>query len=365
MCAATWRTDWYAMGGDQVHHQFRLQRWEYKVDGSGARSTGTAHADPVIDGRRLIDLLGNTRSTIFRLSNGSKEYLEEVASRLLGDLPPDYPDNGGRTALFVCPLDGDLHCGAITAIIEHHDDTVVWRDFGYETGLDIDGNVPDRAGLEHAGPFRFVRSEYEAAIMEAVDLYSFDSSENSLPDTVGKRTRSFLSDNGCLLGCAIPLLVIPIIAPDRVGWTTTIAITASLLSAKVYFTLQLKLALRRVRKLHGSDKDLLVVYTDSPHGQPHIDQTWVPRWGDRMILFNRSRPWNRSQPEIRLWRMRTRGGRQNTPAAIVLNGKDPGHAIELRNAFRDFKHGKPARIHAAEQDIEKSLREIDRTRRMS
>ena len=57
----------------------------------------------------------------------------------------------GESASNVCSECGDIGCGAITAIIEITDKTVIWRDFGYEN----DYSQPDLFNYKEIGPFTF------------------------------------------------------------------------------------------------------------------------------------------------------------------------------------------------------------------
>lgn len=113
-------------------------------------------------------------------------------------------------------------------------------------------------------------------------------------------------------------------------------------------------AIRAFRRTFGPQKDFLLVYTESPHWQPYIEQRWIPRWGQRMVLFNRSRPWSKEQVEARLWQS-IRWDREHTPLAIILPRRGWPHAVELYSAFRDFKHGKPQRLQQAEDRIQHAL----------
>jgi len=113
-------------------------------------------------------------------------------------------------------------------------------------------------------------------------------------------------------------------------------------------------ASRAFRRQFGPQKDFLLVYTESPHWQPYIEQHWLPRWGERMVLFNRSRPWSRAQVEARLWRA-IRWDREHTPLAILVPRRGRPQAVELYSAFRDFKHGKPLRLQRAEERIQDAL----------
>jgi hypothetical protein len=142
----------------------------------GATKTGRVYADFLIDGRALSGA-AHTRvaDLISRLGWGSRAYQDDAVAHLLLSVAPDYPWDGGRTALYVCPEDGDLHCGAITLVIERHDEEIVWRDFGYETGLDIDPPELDQTGLVELGPYRFAWAQYESAIRSGYGLDGFNT----------------------------------------------------------------------------------------------------------------------------------------------------------------------------------------------
>lgn len=154
-----------------------IRRAERKAErlGHGATTTGRVYADFVVDGSPLSQTVRRRADVISCLGWGPTSFQDESLARLLLQLPPDYEWGGGRTALYVCPEDGDLHCGAITAVLERDGDTVVWRDFGYETGLDLDPPELDQLGLDHLGPFRFAWTDYEAALRAGHGLDGFDA----------------------------------------------------------------------------------------------------------------------------------------------------------------------------------------------
>ena len=101
-------------------------------------------------------------------------------------------------------------------------------------------------------------------------------------------------------------------------------------------------------------KDLLIVYTDSPHWKEYVESRWVARWPDRTVTLNRSRPWSRKQPEAALW-LAVGGIVEHTPLAIVVPRKGKLRVIRLFAAFRDFKHGKEGRLRVAEQELENAM----------
>ena len=54
--------------------------------------------------------------------------------RLLQWDAPDFDD--GRVALLVCPIDADLGCRALTALVAWNKDTVEWRDLGWQVSYE-------------------------------------------------------------------------------------------------------------------------------------------------------------------------------------------------------------------------------------
>jgi hypothetical protein len=70
----------------------------------------------------------------------------------------------GRQALYVCPMCGDLGCGAVSAVIERDGADVVWRDFGWQT----DDEPEPIEGYPHIGPFRFDAVRYASVIRTSV-----------------------------------------------------------------------------------------------------------------------------------------------------------------------------------------------------
>lgn len=127
---------------------------------------GSAFEDWTVDGvplRRLVKGLGELQQEATCLTNGSNEAVTQI-DRLLGDRPSDFDDC--RVALLVCPIDWDLHCGAITATLVIGDDTIEWRDIGWQNGLE--------QTIETAEPnvsITFERASYEAVLQAARTRY--------------------------------------------------------------------------------------------------------------------------------------------------------------------------------------------------
>jgi hypothetical protein len=102
-------------------------------------------------------------------------------------------------------------------------------------------------------------------------------------------------------------------------------------------------------------KDVLLVYSNSPHWKAYVEDAWLPRWGHRAVVLNWSdrRMWQHDRrAEVALFRAFA-GDREFNPLGIVvpLEGRRP-HVVRFWRAFRDFKHGKDRLLRAAEAELD-------------
>jgi hypothetical protein len=116
-------------------------------------------------------------------------------------------------------------------------------------------------------------------------------------------------------------------------------------------------ARRHFRQVFAPEgKDLLLVYSNSPHWQAYVEQTWLPRWGKRAVILNwseRSR-WDQRAPEVRLFRS-VAGNREFNPLGVVILRSGELAVVRFWQAFRDYKHGKDRLLRAAEAELEQQL----------
>lgn len=115
----------------------------------------------------------------------------------------------------------------------------------------------------------------------------------------------------------------------------------------------LRRAAREFRQAYGP-RDLLVVYSASPHWQAYIEHQWIGRWADRVVALNRSAPDWTSRPEAELWR-RMAGNRDHTPVVIVVPPAGRPTIFRFYQAFRDQKHGKPSALLTLEEALHHAL----------
>ena len=119
-------------------------------------------------------------------------------------------------------------------------------------------------------------------------------------------------------------------------------------------------AVRRFQATWRSQgKDLLLVYSNSPHWKTYVETQWVPRWGNRAIVLNWSerQRWRAEHPVEAYVFTAFAGDREFNPIAIFVPADGWRHVQVVRfwRAFRDYKHGKDAALGRAEQQLEKIL----------
>jgi len=135
---------------------------------------------------------------------------------------------------------------------------------------------------------------------------------------------------------------------------TVAALVGGILTYQWWRTLR---AVARFRNTWGSrGKDLLLVYSNSPHWQRYVEQSWLPRWGHRAVVLNWSdrRQWARRSPEVAIFNVFASAQEYN-PLAIVVPLSGPVHVVRFWLAFRDYKHGKDGALLKAEAELDAHL----------
>lgn len=103
----------------------------------------------------------------------------EQLDRLLGRLPGDFDD--GRVALYLCPIDGDLWCGAVSMEVIRTPEMVIWRKLGWQEPDPLDG--PEIIPFEDQS-FTFDRRQYEKVLQSLRSKYA----ERRIPTGVVRNT---------------------------------------------------------------------------------------------------------------------------------------------------------------------------------
>ena len=97
-------------------------------------------------GQDLVPVTGNFEGPIENALRG--RLLDEG----MGDLP------SGRVALYVCPLCGDLGCGALAVRVVRDGPDIIWQDFAMEDDAQAVREI------DRLGPFRFDFEQYKHAL---------------------------------------------------------------------------------------------------------------------------------------------------------------------------------------------------------
>ncbi|MBO9555978.1 hypothetical protein [Cellulomonas sp.] len=144
--------------------RFGLAFWELTVDGRPLREL-VEFTDP--EDRRLdVAGLGPAGENVPVLVHNWPTAGVDGALELAGERVPQL--TSGRVLLYVCPACGDVGCGAVSAVMDRSEQTVVWRDFGWDVGWE-DGEDDIRFA---GGPFVFDRGQYDAELRRFVDTYA-------------------------------------------------------------------------------------------------------------------------------------------------------------------------------------------------
>jgi hypothetical protein len=145
----------------------------------------------------------------------------------------------------------------------------------------------------------------------------------------------------------------------------------------IWETWRIRSLKRALRMKHGLQVRGILVYSNSPNWQAYIEEVWLPRVADKLVVLNWSErhAWGGdARTEAALFRRL--GHREFNPAAIVFRERTANalaawlravgsldvvgiiapHAAELEmirffKAFRDYKHGKGLALSAAEQKL--------------
>lgn len=125
-----------------------------------ANKPETKYIDFVVSGQSLSELFVLSELDLIGTFGWTENRVEESKQldEFLGLKAPELKT--GRTCLYVCPMCGDIGCGAITAHIEVTDTSVIWKDFGYEN----DYSEIDLEEYNHIGPFIFEKAAYTHTI---------------------------------------------------------------------------------------------------------------------------------------------------------------------------------------------------------
>ena len=116
-------------------------------------------------------------------------------------------------------------------------------------------------------------------------------------------------------------------------------------------------ATQRFRRAYRSlGKDLLLVYSNSPHWQSYVETNWFPRWNERAVILNWSErsTWKENQPEVALFHALA-GHREYNPLAVVVPPLGRPLVVRFWKAFRDYKHGKDQKLKQREAELESLL----------
>ena len=145
-------TSWTDHSGIGQKRQERVLTFlDFTIDGIPLRSLATGRLNAPHGVQEMTRLCGLA------------PWPETAANGLLRLLQREGPDfDDGRVALLVCPVDADLGCRTLSAAIVWSEETVEWRDLGWQVSYEPFVHQDD--AFQPALSFRFERSAYVALL---------------------------------------------------------------------------------------------------------------------------------------------------------------------------------------------------------
>jgi hypothetical protein len=133
---------------------------------NGATKIQRESADFLVNGEsllaHLIKMSGGHGDFMGCFVHGFAEAKAQALRELL--LEVDTSSKQRRVGIYICPECGDIGCGRFSVMVERCADAVIWSEFAYENDYE------DLLIFEEMRPFRFLSSQYEAAIRQSAEI---------------------------------------------------------------------------------------------------------------------------------------------------------------------------------------------------
>ena len=134
------------------------------------------------------------------------------------------------------------------------------------------------------------------------------------------------------------------------------AVVGAALASAILAAVRGSRAVRAFRRTWGAQgKDLLIVYSNSPHWQRYIEEEWLPHWRDRAVVLNwTERAKWAAGPEVELFRTVV-GRKEHNPVAIVVPQTGAIKVLRFWRAFREMAQGKEQTFRTIEAQLDALL----------
>jgi hypothetical protein len=157
---------------------------------------------------------------------------------------------------------------------------------------------------------------------------------------------------GKVLGAALLALGLPVLLAVAV-------VAAPFLAASFAYNRWRAAKLQRAfaARWGASGKDLLLVYSNSPHWKDYVESRWLPALADRAVVLNWSERavWTREHPLEAAVFQQWAGDRSFNPIAIVVPRQGAVRTVRFWEAFRDYRHGRETPLRKAEHELARIL----------
>ncbi len=136
------------------------------------------------------------------------------------------------------------------------------------------------------------------------------------------------------------------------GWLCTLFLLLPLVLYLAYTLYGLLLLIAAWSRWHGSPVRGLLILSNSPRWKDYIEERWLPRLRDGVVILNWSerKTWSRSLPRRLFYRFCYvwSENRNFNPAVILFRGLRYPYVYRYYYAFRDAKRGHPEALHELE-----------------
>lgn len=126
-----------------------------------------------------------------------------------------------------------------------------------------------------------------------------------------------------------------------------------------FFIIYQKFLLYRVKTTwFPKRKFMLILNSDSPVWSEFVRNNLENRYADRAFILNSSRriQWDKKSLEVKVSNALLRGSK-DVPAVIVFTKWYKPKVFSFYKAFKEYKHGKPARVEKLLKEVEDAVRE--------
>jgi len=169
------------------------------------------------------------------------------------------------------------------------------------------------------------------------------------------------------VGCWLSTLLLPLIgwslAAKWPSFVTLGVFSTAPLGVLLVYSAREALLLRQVRRwMRRTGKRGVLIYSNSPNWQEHVEREWLPALQDHIAVLNWSerKNWIADDVAVRLFDSFVGRTYQYNPAVLVLQDDACPLVFRFYQAFKDAKHGRAEGLRNLESRMLEALNAAER-----